>query len=237
MMSVSASKASDDNDFSQYAPGIMPMPDFEALARDIQNRASRRVGAATTETGHFREFFGTSVIVVKKTWELLERDSLLPEGGRSKHLLWALHFMKVYPSRARGVRPSARLSAPSTQRPTTSGSGRLSTPSPTWSTLWQVKSQCEDRCGSDVLLKCCGSIEASGAAVDGDDGARCGQRASISSNPCFCRLRICLFSQHLVLTPPPLPPPQTQIDFESRSGAHDVLNNCTMTKSHFFVPS
>ncbi len=54
MMSVSASKASDDDDFSQYAPGIMPMPDFEALARDIQNRASRRVGAATTETGHFR---------------------------------------------------------------------------------------------------------------------------------------------------------------------------------------
>ncbi len=82
MMSVSASEASNDNDFSQYAPGIMPMPDFEALARDIQNRASRRVGAATTETGHFREFFGTSVIVVKKTWELLERDSLLPEGGR-----------------------------------------------------------------------------------------------------------------------------------------------------------
>jgi hypothetical protein len=33
-----------------------------------------------------------------------------------------------------------------------------------------------------------------------------------------------------VLTPPPLPPPtQTQIDFESRLGAHDVLNDCTMT--------
>ena len=66
MMSVSASEASNDDDFSQYAPGHMPMPDFEALARDIQNRASRRVGAATTETGHFRQFFGTSVLVVKK---------------------------------------------------------------------------------------------------------------------------------------------------------------------------
>ena len=31
-----------------------------------------------------------------------------------------------------------------------------------------------------------------------------------------------------VLTPP-LPPPQTQIDFESRLGVHNVLNNCTMT--------
>jgi hypothetical protein len=43
-------------------------------------------------------------------------------------------------------------------------------------------------------------------------------------------LRICLFSQHLVLTPPAAAPPlQTQIDFESRLGAHDVLNDCTMT--------
>ncbi len=29
--------------------------------------------------------------------------------------------------------------------------------------------------------------------------------------------------------PPPPPPTQTQIDFESRLGAHDVLNDCTMT--------
>jgi hypothetical protein len=33
---------------------------------------------------------------------LLERDSLLPEGGRPKHLLWALHFMKVYPKQSPG---------------------------------------------------------------------------------------------------------------------------------------
>ena len=101
-MSVSASEATDDDDYSQYAPGHMPMPDFEALARDIQNRASRRVGAVTTETRHFREFFGTSVLIVEKTWELLERDSLLPKGGRPKHLLWALHFM-MGPSFYEGV--------------------------------------------------------------------------------------------------------------------------------------
>ena len=41
---MSASKASDDH-FNEYAPGHMPMPDFEALAGNIQNRASRRVGA------------------------------------------------------------------------------------------------------------------------------------------------------------------------------------------------
>ena len=62
------------------------MPDFKALARDIQNRVSLRVGAATIEKRHFREFFGTSVLVVEKTWELLDGDSLLPKGGRPKHL-------------------------------------------------------------------------------------------------------------------------------------------------------
>ena len=127
----------------QYAPGHMPVPDFEALARNIQNRASHCVSAATMETRHFREFFGMSVLVIEKTWELLERDSLLPEGGRLKHLLWDLHFllwdlhfMKVYPKQSWGVRPSARLPEPATRRPTASGSGHLSTPLPTWTTLW-----------------------------------------------------------------------------------------------------
>jgi len=118
---MSASEASDvdddDDDFSQYAPCHMPKPDFEALARDIQNRTSHRVSAATTETRHFREFFGTSVLVIEKTWELLEseRYSLLPP----KHLLWALHFMKVYPKQSPGcsaVGASARSIDPKTHR-------------------------------------------------------------------------------------------------------------------------
>ena len=105
---MSASKASDDN-VNKYAPGHMPMPDFEALGRDIQNRASHRVGAATTETWHFRELFGTSVLVVKT----------LPEGGHPKHLLWALHFMKVYPKQSPGcsaVGASAGAVDPKTHR-------------------------------------------------------------------------------------------------------------------------
>ena len=116
---MSASEASDADDFSQYAPGHMPMPDFEALARDIQNRASHRVGAATTETRHFREFFGSSVLVVEKIWELLETDSLLPEGCRPTHLHWALHFMKVYPKQSPGcsaVGASAGAVDPKTHR-------------------------------------------------------------------------------------------------------------------------
>jgi hypothetical protein len=42
---MSASEVSDDH-FNEYAPGHMPMPDFEALARDIQKRASCRVDAS-----------------------------------------------------------------------------------------------------------------------------------------------------------------------------------------------
>jgi hypothetical protein len=89
------------------------------LARDTQNRASHRVGAATTETRHFREFFRTSVLVIKKAWELLERDSLLPEGGCLKHLLWALHSMKVYPKQSPGcltIGASASAVDPKTHR-------------------------------------------------------------------------------------------------------------------------
>ena len=121
----------------RWCLGHMPMPDFEALARVIQNRASHRVGAAMTETQHFREFFGMSVLCIEKTWALLERDSLLPEGGRLKHLLWALHFMKVYPKQSpgcSGVGMSAGSIDPKTL--TASGSGCLSMQLPTWLMLW-----------------------------------------------------------------------------------------------------
>ena len=37
-----------------------------------------------------------------KLWELLERDSLLPAKSHPKHLLWALHFLKVYPKQGPG---------------------------------------------------------------------------------------------------------------------------------------
>ncbi len=73
----------------------------------------------STESWHFREFFGTSVLVVKTVWELLKRDSLLPEGDRPKHLLWALHFMKVYPKQSPGcltVGASAGAVDPKTHR-------------------------------------------------------------------------------------------------------------------------
>jgi len=42
-----------------------------------------------------------SVLVVEKR-ELIKRDSLLPKKSRPKHLLVALHFMKIYPKQSPG---------------------------------------------------------------------------------------------------------------------------------------
>jgi len=81
---------------------LAPLPDFKALARDIQNCGASLIGTDLMEARHFREFFGTSLVVGKKVWELLERDYLLPEGSDPKHLLWALQFMKVYPNQGPG---------------------------------------------------------------------------------------------------------------------------------------
>ena len=79
-----------------------PLPDFMPLAMEIQNRATCRIGTDLMEARRFREFFGTSLVVVEQIWELLERESLLPDGCDPKHLLWALHFMKVYPKQSPG---------------------------------------------------------------------------------------------------------------------------------------
>jgi hypothetical protein len=48
--------AASNNDISKDKLGHIP--DFEALARDIQNRVLCSVGMATTEVQHFHEFFG-----------------------------------------------------------------------------------------------------------------------------------------------------------------------------------
>ena len=152
---MSASEASDHDDLTQYAPGHMPMPDFEALARDIQNRVSRRVGAAMTETRHFREFFAMSVLIIERVWELLDRDSLLPEGGRPKHLLWALHFMKVYPKQSPGcsaVGASAGAVSQKTHRKPQVGLGVYRCRRQPGHRCGKYV-QCEDRCGNDIVLK------------------------------------------------------------------------------------
>ena len=77
-------------------------PDFMPDARDIMNKFPRPDAAASTEIRAFRETFGTSLPIVSMVWSMLLEEDILPEGGRPKHLLWALHFLKVYPLQAPG---------------------------------------------------------------------------------------------------------------------------------------
>ena len=82
--------------------GNEPLPDFRAIARVIQNRTRRRVGAGSTEVRLFREFFGTSLLVVELVWKLIVQGKHLPQDGRPEHLMWCLHFLKVYPKQGPG---------------------------------------------------------------------------------------------------------------------------------------
>jgi hypothetical protein len=72
--------------------------------RDIMRRFPCRPEAAgaATEARAFRETFGTPLHNVERVWFLLDGEELQPPGGCPKHLLWALHFLKVYPLQAPG---------------------------------------------------------------------------------------------------------------------------------------
>ena len=71
--------------------------DFVTAGRDIQNRSNRPIAADRTEDS-FREFFGICARLALMTWYRLAHHHLLPDGSRIKHLLWALFFLKQYPT-------------------------------------------------------------------------------------------------------------------------------------------
>ncbi len=77
-------------------------PDFMPDARDIMNKFPCHDAAGSTEIRAFCEIFGTSLPIVSMVWSMLWEEDVVPEGGRPKHLLWALHFPKVYPLQAPG---------------------------------------------------------------------------------------------------------------------------------------
>ncbi len=80
------------------------LPDFMPAARDIMRRFPRRPEAAgaATEAHAFRETFRTPLNNVERVWFLLDQEELQPPNGCPKHLLRALHFLKVYPLQAPG---------------------------------------------------------------------------------------------------------------------------------------
>jgi hypothetical protein len=86
----------DDSDVSYIVPNLVP------AIRDIMNWFPCPNAALLTKTCAFRETFGMSLHLVEKLWFLLNQEELQPVSGCPEHLLWVLHFMKVYPKQALG---------------------------------------------------------------------------------------------------------------------------------------
>ena len=119
---IEVDAASLDDYEEEDASGVtIVIPDFMPDARDIMRKFPRdpEAAAAPTEVRAFRETFGTSLLIVETVWCLLVQEGVLPDKGQPKHLLWALHFMKVYPLQAPGcaaVGASAGAVDPKTHR-------------------------------------------------------------------------------------------------------------------------
>jgi hypothetical protein len=170
----------DDNDDGDARPDFMPD------ARDIMNKFPRRPdAAASTEIRAFRETFGTSLLVVNKVWSMLLEEDVLPEGGRPKYLLWALHFLRVYSLQAPGcaaVGASGGAVDPKTHRKWV------------WAFIDAI-AELVDNVVSKITMwgpvrkrHCAKMLVVNrGEWRDDDeygrDGGRCGQRASLSKNP------------------------------------------------------
>jgi hypothetical protein len=74
--------------------------DFLFIGKDIQNKSGRGIGSSLTEERTFREFFGTTKVVMAKLWDLLSQWQMIPEDGTTNHIMWALFFMRAYPKEA-----------------------------------------------------------------------------------------------------------------------------------------
>jgi hypothetical protein len=86
----------DDSDNTYIVPNFMP------VAWYIMNWFSCPNTGPSTKTCAACKTFGTSLHLVENLWFLLDQEDIQPVSGRPKHLLWALHFMKVYPKQAPG---------------------------------------------------------------------------------------------------------------------------------------
>jgi hypothetical protein len=74
--------------------------DFLLIGKDIQNKSGRGIGSSLTEERTFREYFGTTKVIVAKLWDLLSQWQMIPEDGTTNHIMWALFFMRAYPKEA-----------------------------------------------------------------------------------------------------------------------------------------
>jgi hypothetical protein len=69
----------------------------------MMNRSSKEMGAIETEDRRFRELFGVGPLVALAAFAMINELGLLPDGGTLQHFLWALCFLKVYPTKQSSV--------------------------------------------------------------------------------------------------------------------------------------
>jgi hypothetical protein len=93
-LSLGNIEGGDDSTVSYIVPNFMP------AAQDIMNWFPCPEVALSIKTRAFCKTFGTSLHLVEKLWFLLNQEELQPVSSCPEHLLWALHFMKVYPKQA-----------------------------------------------------------------------------------------------------------------------------------------
>ncbi len=74
------------------------LEDAYDMGREMMNRSSKEMGAIETEDRRFRELFGVGGMTAIAAYAWLVYTDLLPEGGTFQHMLWALCFLKVYPT-------------------------------------------------------------------------------------------------------------------------------------------
>lgn len=67
---------------------------FVSLGQDLLNRSGKIV--SSSDGLRFRATFGTSPENCAKVWQKIDEQDSLPDGGKPKHLLWALMLLKLY---------------------------------------------------------------------------------------------------------------------------------------------
>ena len=79
----------------------MTVANAYATGQEVMGRANLRLGKllpGSPEDLRFRGFFGVSAQVAVTAWDMLENHSVLPPNPKFVHFLWALAFMRTYPS-------------------------------------------------------------------------------------------------------------------------------------------
>ena len=72
--------------------------DFMFKAKIIMEKDPFKDRAPKGSERRFRALFGCAPVVAFSLWKYLISIKLLPVGGTMTHLLWALMFLKVYPT-------------------------------------------------------------------------------------------------------------------------------------------